>query len=254
MAHGPKASPENACGAVAQPCLLSGHPDSGSRQLSPVLLGQPQRGPSEVPRKARSHLVLPPTLCQVRGWASAPQALPPRLAMGSPGRAETPRAIQEPPRRHGCSWAGRCGSLMAFGAAPSSRRPSAPRQSTLFNPAEGNTSSFPSQHLFSVANPGNTRPFYLLRKEWITTTFLPSSFPLSGRLLAPLPTLLLKWQPLCCRHRGAAGALKQRPVSCSHLLRAIVSARPNNSTIVITTLCTNTNELVNRGPTKIKPL
>lgn len=53
----------------------------------------------------------------------------------------------------------------ACGAARSSRQPSALRQSTLFNLGEGNTSAFPSQHLFSVANPGNTRPFYLLRQE-----------------------------------------------------------------------------------------
>lgn len=153
--------------------------------------------------------------------------------MGSPGQAETPRAIQDPPHCHGLPSAGRCGA--PHGTRSGSEPPSG--QSTLFNPAEG-----------------NARPFYLLRKEEITTTFLLGSSPLSAPLLAPLPTLLLKWQPLCCRHRRAAGALKQHPVSCSHLLCAIVSARPNNSTIVITTLCTNTNELVNRGPTKIKPL
>lgn len=170
--------------------------------------------------------------------------------MGSPGQAETPRAIQDPPHCRGLPSAGRCEA--PHGTRSGSEQLSG--QSTLFNPAEGNTSSFPSHHLFSGAYPGNTRPFYLLRKEKITTTFLLGSSPLSAPLLAPLPTLLLKWQPLCCRHRRAAGALKQHPVSCSHLLCAIVSVRPNNSTIVITTLCTNTNELVNRGPTKIKPL
>lgn len=140
---------------------------------------------------------------------------------------------------------------MACGAAPSSQRPSALQQSTLFNLGEGNTSAFPSQHLFSVANPGNTRPFYLLRKEWIITTFLPGSFPLFS---LPTTTSLLKWKPLCYRHCRAVRALKQHSLSCSHLLCAIVSARLNNSTIVIITLCTNTNELVNRGPTKIKLL
>lgn len=77
-----------------------------------------------------------------------------------------PWALQGKPRHPGLSRtlpiATGCPRQAAVGAPHGTRSGSEPPlgQSTLFNPAEGNTSSFPSHHLFSVAYPGNTRPFY----------------------------------------------------------------------------------------------
>lgn len=146
--RGPEANPKNAC-------VAAGHPDDGPCQPEAVPVGRPQRGPVKFPgltmafsRPVGLRLCTPGHFHRQRPWA-------PRNELGHPG------AVHPPP----CS----CGFASAFrrerGAAPSSRRPSALRHGTLFNLGEGNTSAFPSQHLFSVANPGNTRPFYLLRKE-----------------------------------------------------------------------------------------
>lgn len=173
--------------------MAAGHPDNVSRQPGPVLVGRPQQGPSEVPqnpptsRRPSTHL-LP-------GKAPGAELLPLRHFHHG-----WPRALQGKPKHPGLSRtlpiAAGCPRQAAVGAPHGTRsgseQPSG--QSTLFNPAEGNTSSFPSHHLFSVAYPGNTRPFYLLRKEEITTTFLLGSPP---HLAIKMATSVLQTSPGC---------------------------------------------------------